>query len=229
MRISLYTQRVAVGALWRHGRFFLAMASAVRLGLPVLVGAFSIGCTEEVATLPPLRGDAVVVAFGDSLTYGSGAAPEASYPAQLERLIGHRVINAGVPGELAEEGERRLRESLGETQPALLLLCHGGNNLLRRRDGATAVEPLRSMIMAARSRGVDVVLIAVPQPGLWLEPSEFYEALGTEFGIPVEREALTDILSDSSLKADAIHPNAAGYRKLAEAIARLLRQAGAVE
>ena len=195
----------------------------------MLLGVLVTGCGEQLPTLRPLAADAVVVAFGDSLTYGSGAAPEASYPTQLEHLIGRRVINAGVPGELAEEGAQRLDEILDETQPALLLLCHGGNNLLRRRDGTTAVGPLRSMIAAARSRGVDVVLIAVPEPGLWLGPSDFYEALGTEFGVPVERKALSDILSDSSLKSDAIHPNAAGYRKLAEAIARLLRRAGAVE
>jgi lysophospholipase L1-like esterase len=45
----------------------------------------------------------------------------------------------------------------------------------------------------------------------------------------IEEEALPTILFDGSLKSDYIHPNAAGYRRLAEAIAVLLRKNGSVE
>jgi lysophospholipase L1-like esterase len=48
-------------------------------------------------------------------------------------------------------------------------------------------------------------------------------------GLPIEEKALSTILSDGSLKSDYIHPNATGYRKLAESIADLLRKSGAVE
>jgi acyl-CoA thioesterase-1 len=44
--------------------------------------------------------------------------------------------------------------------------------------------------------------------------------------IPLEKKALSTILSDRSLKADYIHPNAAGYRKLAELVTELLRKSG---
>ena len=47
--------------------------------------------------------------------------------------------------------------------------------------------------------------------------------------IPIEEKALPEVLSDGSLKSDYIHPNAAGYRTLADSIAALLKKSGAVE
>jgi acyl-CoA thioesterase-1 len=178
------------------------------------------------AKSPRLAGDAVILAFGDSLTYGTGAAPDESYPAILERLVGRRVVNSGVPGEVSAEGLSRLPEVLDTEKPALLILCHGGNDLLRRLDQKQIAGNLRAMIRLAQERGVAVVMISVPSLGLSLSPPEYYREIATEMKIPLEKKALSTILSDRSLKADYIHPNAAGYRKLAELVTELLRKSG---
>jgi len=183
---------------------------------------------QKTAKLPPLAGDAVILAFGDSLTYGTGARQTESYPAILATLIGRQVINAGVPGEVAEAGRARLPRVLDETQPALLILCHGGNDFLRRRDPAQVRENLRAMVQNARERGIAVVLIAVPTLGFGLQVPSLYAEVASEAGIPMEEDILAEILGDSALKSDPIHPNAAGYKELAIALEKLLRRSAAL-
>ena len=185
------------------------------------------GCTPP-PELEPLAEDAVVLAFGDSLTFGTGAAPDESYPEVLSGLIGRTVVNAGVPGEVSTDGLLRLPALLDREQPALLLLCHGGNDQLQRLDPARLADNLRAMIREARDRNIAVVLIAVPAPGLSLRPLPLYAGIADEFGLAADLETVADILGDRALKSDYIHPNAAGYRRLALAVADLLRAAGAV-
>jgi len=186
------------------------------------------GCGGSTPKLSKLSADAVVLAFGDSLTFGTGAQAETSYPAVLEQLIGRTVVSAGVPGEVSAAGLERLAAALDEHQPALLILCHGGNDFLRKLGDAQAAENLRAMIRLARQRGINVVLIAVPKPGLLPSPPDFYADIAKEFGLPYEEAALTAILRDKELKSDVAHPNAKGYARLAEAVAALLKKSGAI-
>jgi len=178
--------------------------------------------------LPRLAPDAVVLAFGDSLTFGTGANPHESYPARLEALIGRKVVVSGVPGEASAAGLSRLSSALEETKPQLLILCHGGNDLLRKLDDGQAANNLRAMVRLAKAQGAQVVLIGVPKPGLLPSPAGFYEDIAREFKLPYEGAALRKILTDNALKSDLVHPNAAGYARLAEAVAALLKKAGAV-
>lgn len=178
--------------------------------------------------LPPLPADGVVLAFGDSLTFGTGAGPAESYPAVLEQLIGRKVVNRGIPGEISADGLARLPGELDSVHPALLILCHCANDMLRHMDRAQAADNLRAMVRLARERGIPVVLIAVPAPDLSLTPPEFYRQVAAEAGVPLEARILPRILAKGALKSDHIHPNAAGYRQMAEALAALLGKAGAL-
>jgi lysophospholipase L1-like esterase len=186
------------------------------------------GCARKPPPLPRLAPEAVVLAFGDSLTYGSGAGAEESYPAALARLIGRPVVNAGIPGELSAEGLVRLPRVLDEQAPQLLILCHGGNDLLRRVDESETARNLLRMVQLARSRGIAVVLIGVPRAQLGLPVPAFYPALAQAEKLPYAGKILAAIEGDRALKDDPVHPNAAGYRRLAGEIAALLRTSGAL-
>ncbi len=185
-------------------------------------------CGNEPPPLPRLGVDDVVLAFGDSITYGTGARPEESYPEVLAELIGRRVIAAGVPGEVTAIGLQRLPDVLDEVKPKILLLCLGGNDMLRKIDLVAIESNLRTMVRMATDRGIAVVLIAVPKPALFGGNAALYQAIAKEDNLHLEGDSLNDILHDNEFKADPIHPNAKGYRRMAEAIAGLLKRAGAV-
>ena len=194
------------------------------LGLALLTGA----CGPASPKLPRLASDAVVLAFGDSLTYGTGAAEQESYPAQLEQLIGRHVVRAGIPGEVSSQALTRLPAVLDEHAPRLLLLCIGGNDFLQQLGLPQAEDNVRAMVKLARSRGVDVMLIGTPQPGFSVTAPGFYAAIAKEFHLPYEEGVIGEVLRDSSLKSDPVHPNAKGYRVIAERLAADLRKSGAI-
>ncbi len=182
------------------------------------------GC-RDAPSLAHLGPDRVILAFGDSLTYGTGAQRDASYPAVLSRLIDREVINAGIPGEISAAGLGRLPQLLERHRPALVILCHGGNDFLRRLDKAKTAENIEGMIELSRQAGAEVVLVGVPQLGLLLSTAPLYETIADEYRLPYEGEVLADLLADRALKSDQIHPNAKGYAVMAETLAELIEKA----
>lgn len=186
------------------------------------------GCGSADPPLSPLSSDALILAFGDSLTYGTGARAPDSYPAQLAELTGLEVVRSGAPGEVSASGVRRLERVLEDIEPDLVILCHGGNDILRGLDKGKAKENLRRMVAMIRDTGAEVVLIGVPAKGLSLSTAAMYEELADELAIPLEDDIIGDILGDNRLKSDAVHPNAAGYGEMAEAVLELLQEHGAL-
>ena len=180
---------------------------------------------DKPPRIAPLPADGVVLAFGDSLTFGTGAPDGAAYPDVLAGLLGRSVINAGVPGEISAAGVRRLPEMLEEHRPHLVILCHGGNDFLHRLDRSVTAANLAAMVEQIRATGADVILIGVPEFGLVLKPPPLYQETAARFGLPYEGEIVSDLLGDRDFKSDTIHPNAAGYRRMAEAIHRLIKAA----
>jgi len=186
-----------------------------------------LGCGER-PKLERLPNDAVVLAFGDSLTSGIGASEDESYPAQLEKMIGRRVVRAGVPGEVTAQALERLPGALDEHAPRLLLLCIGGNDFLRRLGNQQAEHNVREMVKLAQSRGIAVLLIGTPEPGFTVSPPAFYAGIAKQYRLPYEEGIIGQVLKDRSLKADPIHPNARGYRAIAERLAETLKSSGAL-
>jgi len=203
------------------------MPGASRFFIAVCI-AFLFTACDRGPTLPRLDSHDVIVAFGDSLTHGTGAGSDEAYPAVLAKLTGRTVINAGVPGDTTEGGLERLPGVLAEHRPRLVLLCLGGNDMLRKQSRSATENNLRLLVRTIRASGAEVVLISVPEPKLFGGAPDFYERIAEDMQLPLEEDIFNDVLKDNRLKSDPIHANAAGYRVVAERLAEFLSEAGAL-
>ncbi|OZA27203.1 MAG: arylesterase [Hydrogenophilales bacterium 17-64-11] len=203
------------------------MQRASRLFFAVCLAVLLAAC-ERAPTLPKLNPHDIIVAFGDSLTHGTGASDDTAYPAVLASLTGRTVVNAGVPGDTTASGLQRLPTVLAEYRPRLVLLCLGGNDMLRKQPEAATENNLRLLVRTIRASGAEVVLIGVPEPKLFGGAPDFYARVARDMRLPLEDDVFDAVLKDNRLKADPIHANAEGYRMVAERLAEFLREAGAL-
>ena len=195
------------------------------LSIVILIAS---GCGEKNSSLSPLSSSSVILAYGDSLTYGYNVKRSESYPAKLEVLTGISVINSGVSGEVSAQGLKRLPKVLDEYHPQLLILCHGGNDLLRKMDLEEMESNIRSMIQLSLDRDIPVILLGVPKPGIFLSSFDVYKKIANSMNIIFIEDLISDVLGDKSLKSDSIHPNKKGYNVMAEEIYSLLLDKGAI-
>jgi acyl-CoA hydrolase len=176
---------------------------------------FTVACSPDIPNLDsPGR---TIVCLGDSITSGVGAEPGSPFPALLATKLSREVINEGVPGDTAEDGLARVDQALAH-DPWMVIVELGGNDILRQVPPARTEAALRQVLdrlLAARVVPV-LVELEVPFAGRY---SDVFERIEADYEIPVVKDALGEILLDPALKADPIHPNAAGHVKLAEAVA----------
>lgn len=162
-----------------------------------------------------------ILAFGDSLTRGTGA--KIGYPERLSELLKIEVINEGIPGEVSKDGLKRLPIVLQNHKPDIVILCHGGNDILRRYDLAQTKQNLDSMIKLIQSTGAKVLLVGVPMfSGFSIDTAEFYDELAKEHSLIYAPNILAKIIKNPELKSDQVHPNDNGYANLALRLRALL-------
>ena len=159
-----------------------------------------------------------IVCFGDSLTAGVGRGDGASYPEHLARRLDAEVVNAGVPGDTASQALRRIDRVLA-ADPWLVVIELGGNDILRRVPLETTESALDAILERILEAGVVPLLIEVRGP-FGGRHSKLFDRLESRHGVPVIRNVLPKLLLDRRYKSDAIHLNAAGYERLADAVAR---------
>lgn len=202
-----------------------------RAFISVLLLAGVIAC-GRAAKFPAIPDGQPVLAFGDSVTFGTGAAAGEDWPSLLGPLTRWRITNAGIPGDTAEAAKDRLASLLEEYKPALVIIEIGGNDFLRRRSPKAVKDDLRRIIQIVRQSSAQSVLVGVPELSLVSlvarKPSDapIYRELADEEKIPLIADVFSAILAHPELCADQIHPNARGYQKMATAMYEALQKLG---
>jgi lysophospholipase L1-like esterase len=191
--------------------------------LLIILIAVTIKENSTEPTTTQLKENSLILAFGDSLSYGFGAESAFSYPEQLHKKRGMRVINAGINGELSSEGLQRLPMLL-KHKPDIVILCHGGNDILNKLPSSQLKINLLAMIKMIQESGAQVLLVGVPNFGLFgFDVHEVYEEVADETGVLFEDKILTKIEKNNALKSDYVHPNAKGYEMMADAFIEILQ------
>lgn len=204
------------------------LRSILYTGLAVLLAA----CSPKHEPLPA---GATILCIGDSITYGIGAASDESYPVKLNaKLPEITVLNAGVPGERVPGTLSRIDRLLSDTAPSLVLLEIGGNDFLHGEKSSVIQSNLDTLIARIRAQNIPVVLVGVPEINAlriasgFTDSAPLYETLADEHELVLINSTLPEILANNKLKADPIHPNAAGYQKLADEVFVTLQKSGFV-
>lgn len=174
------------------------------------------------ANLPPTA-TGPWVAFGDSLTEGFGAPPGGDYPSQLGARMGIAIRNFGVSGETSGQGLNRL-PAVEALSPRVVLLCFGGNDVLQNHSRATMIANVGTMIDRLQAGGSFVVLIGVRGASLVGDRnSSVFRDLAREKKTLFVPDILDEVFNTPTLMSDYIHPNEAGYGRIAERIEKALR------
>ena len=98
-----------------HGR---EIARGHEFDVPVAIDAR--GLRDHRHTAPPRP---LVLALGDSMTFGEGVDAEQAWPAVLERALGVRAVDGGVPGYGSPQMRARLHRLLPALRPDLVVVA----------------------------------------------------------------------------------------------------------
>lgn len=186
------------------------------------------GCGRRPKPLAcTLPGGATILAIGDSITRGYGA-DGSGYAEQLQALLdapggrpGLTVVNAGIDGERSDGLLARIDAALAEHRPAAVLVTSGGNDFLRRVDEADTRRHLREVLERIRGAGAAPFLFAVPKPSLaaaggFASDHPLYAELASTGDAVVLGGVVAGVLNEADLRSDQIHPNRAGYARMAQ-------------
>ena len=192
------------------------------LALAVLLSWFWPGAHWRFHNLPPTA-TGPWVAFGDSLTAGYGANEGDGYPTQLSKRLGLPIQNLGVAGDTSADGLKRISD-VEALNPRVVLFCFGGNDMLQSLPRDQMLANIGAMIDRLHARGTFVVLIGIRGTSLLGDANaKVFKKFAEEKEVKHVPNILDGILGQPSLMSDYVHPNDAGYEKIAERLAKELK------
>lgn len=162
-----------------------------------------------------------IIAFGDSLVAGTGSSDGHDFVSLLSQATGKPIINLGHPGDTTADGLARVGE-LDAYKPKVVLLLLGGNDYLKRVPQEETFQNLANIIKNIQGRGAVVLLLGVRGGLLGDHFADEYKNVSRVYRTAYVSDVLSGLIGDKKYMYDQIHPNDAGYAKVAARIAPVL-------
>ncbi len=165
-----------------------------------------------------------IVCFGNSITQGWMVDSFRSYPALLQKLCGHRVINAGISGETSADGLARMDRSVLALAPDACIIEFGINDFFNGFSAEQARDNISEIIERSLAQEIRPGLMGFSLPGHGAPGWEtIYTELAARYSIPLLPD-LFEGLRDTSgaLMSDNVHPTEKGYEIIASNCMRTL-------
>lgn len=163
-----------------------------------------------------------IICFGNSITFGYGANPGEDYPAALSKMITIPVINAGIDGDTTIEALKRIDSDVLEREPLLVIIEFGGNDFLRKIPMDETLRNIEEIIKKIYSKGAMVAVADVSAGMIMSSYRKEFKRLSKKYNTIFIPKLFSDILTNPTLKSDSIHPNAEGYKLIAQKIHRAI-------
>ena len=223
-------------------RAFLALAAAA-------------GCAPRrrlTARVLPERAEPAVelAVLGDSLAYGTGASDTAhgfaflTYEAIARERPGSEITNYAIGGSVARDVVRLQAARLRERRADAVIVCVGGNDVVRATDPDAFAAAYRELLAAVRrfAPQAAIVVLGVPDVAispLFAERAEAVRALaraddrGARAAASAARATYVDLFAlthgrrdpAAFLGSDRFHPSNGGHAAIAAAVIPAVRGA----
>jgi len=177
------------------------------------------GCTRTDIKNMDSRGKNIIC-FGDSITKGHGASPNADYPSALIKITSVPVVNAGINSDTTTEAVKRVESDVLSKDPLLVIVEFGGNDFLNKIPFEETIRNMEEIIKAIQAKGAMVAIADISGPEVMADYGAAYKELSVKYGAILIPGILNGIFTNPALKSDFIHPNNQGYKIVAYRIYR---------
>lgn len=170
-----------------------------------------------------------ILIFGDSLSAAYGISPQQGWAALLQKKLhleqyDYDVVNASISGETTSGGVSRIKTTLQQTKPVIVVLELGANDGLRGLSIQEMTRNLNTIIQQSKKNGAKVMLIGMRIPPnygpQYTEAFRLsYQQLSIQHKIPLVPFMLEKVAAKPRLiQDDGLHPNALGQTIILENI-----------
>ena len=166
-----------------------------------------------------------IMLFGDSLMAGYGLTQSENLASVLADKFekggsSKTIINSSVSGNTSNNGLARLDWSL-EYKPDVVVLCLGGNDMLRGINPQITKDNLKAMIIKIQKQGIILILAGMRSPVSMGQKyqeqfNQIYPDLAEQHNLVFMPFLLEDVaFEELHMQHDYKHPNASGIEIIA--------------